>query len=212
MEACIFCGNPNNLVEAVGEKEIIFVCQSCAVNRGMPIIRRPSVDQIKDIYKTPRLKLKEEPVKKAKDPETLKLEEELKGIVKKNVSKDYGNLIDNFHWHVQQGRRHKKLSPKQLSEAIAEPEVLIEMIEKGQLPENYDKVITKLEQFFRIKLRKADSLRDEASLDIKKLDPNNVSIGDLKAMKEKSISQEKDQKTEEVSKDNKTEDFDSKIQ
>ena len=185
MEACVFCGSPDNLIEAIGEKEIILVCQSCANDRGIPLIRRPSVDQIKNTYRTPKLNANDEFVIKKKDPETLKLEKELKDMVKKSVSKDYGNLVDNFHWHVQQGRRHKKLSVKQLSEAIAEPEVLIEMIENGQLPENYSKVITKLEQFFRIKLRKIDDKKEGDVLDIKKLDTNEVTVGDLKEINEK---------------------------
>jgi ribosome-binding protein aMBF1 (putative translation factor) len=184
MEACIFCGNPNNLIEAVGEKEIILVCEVCAYRYNMPVVRKPSAEQLKNTYRVPRLNA-EEPVVKNKDPETLRLEKELKDIVKKNVAKDYSNLIDNFHWTVQQKRRHKKLSVKQLAEAIAEPEFLVEMVEKGQLPENYDKLITKLEQFLRVKLSKVENVKQDSSLDIKKIDPNEVTIGDLKELNEK---------------------------
>ncbi len=185
MEACIFCGNPNNLIEAVGEKEIILVCEVCAYRYNMPIMRKPSEEQIKNTYRTPKLNAKDEIIIKKKDPETLKLEKELKDMVKKNVAKDYGNLVDNFHWIVQQGRRHKKLSIKQLSDAVAEPEILIEMVEKGQLPENYDKLITKLEQYLRVKLKKVDDSKKDGALDIKKVDPNEVTIGDLKEINEK---------------------------
>lgn len=73
----------------------------------------------------------------------------------KNLGK-YEELIDNFHWHIQHGRRLKKVSQKQLAEMIAEKEETIVSAEKGSLPEDYNKLVSKLEQFLNIKIKKKE--------------------------------------------------------
>ena len=84
----------------------------------------------------------------------------------------------------------KKLSHKQLSEFIAEPEVLVSMAEKGELPEGYEKFISKLEQFLGVRLRKNFKKIDgisEKGFDINKADLTSVTTGDLLKLKKERI-------------------------
>jgi len=181
---CAICGKEAKLVEAVGEKEIINVCEICAEKEGYPIIRKPNIDNFRNMS---RFKEVSGDVfnSRKKDKETEALENELKEIVRENVKAgDYPNLIDNFHWHIQKARRMKKLSQKQLGEMIAEPDVIIEMAEKGKFPENYMKVVRKLEQFLGIKIIKNEREIVEDKFDIKKTDLGNITGNDLKKMKE----------------------------
>jgi transcriptional regulator with XRE-family HTH domain len=51
-------------------------------------------------------------------------------------------------------RRNKAISQRKLAEVIGESETSIKMIEQGELPQNSDKLISKIEQYLRINLRK----------------------------------------------------------
>jgi ribosome-binding protein aMBF1 (putative translation factor) len=64
------------------------------------------------------------------------------------------NLAENFHWQIMMARRNKAISQRKLAEVIGESETSIKMIEQGELPQNSDKLISKIEQYLRINLRK----------------------------------------------------------
>ncbi len=113
---CPLCGLNSKLVEAIGESEIVEVCERCAIKNSFPVINKPSIDQIRkeSRFYSPNTNSIVKSVRKI-DPETEKVNHELKSIVATHVKKgDYNDLVDNFHWNIQQGRRLKKLSQKQL--------------------------------------------------------------------------------------------------
>ena len=92
-----------------------------------------------------------------------------KPLVDKTSLPVYGDLVDNFHWHIQHGRRLKKVSQKQLSEMIAEKEEIVVLAEQGKLPEDYNKLVNKLEQFLNIRIKKK---QDESFGKVLKTDEN----------------------------------------
>jgi ribosome-binding protein aMBF1 (putative translation factor) len=157
-DKCLMCNTIAFLVDAISNEEIIKVCPNCAEKNKFPIISKPTEEQIKRSHKfygvrerlySNRPDLQQ--VKKEKSEADKELEKHIRETV---VKGDYPTLVDNFHWHIQHGRRMKKLSHKQLAESIAEPQVLIELAEQGKLPQDYSKVIIKLEQFLKVRLRK----------------------------------------------------------
>ncbi|MEM3113279.1 MAG: hypothetical protein QXI33_02535 [Candidatus Pacearchaeota archaeon] len=183
---CQLCGREEKLVEAISSNEIVEICEKCAIKNSFPIIKKPTIEQIRkeSRFYSPNTKSIVLP-KKRFDPETEKVNNELKSIVAANIKKgSYDDLVDNFHWKIQQGRRMRKLSQKQLGEHIAEPEIIISMAEKGELPENYSKFIIKLEQYLGVQLRKNPDKRFSKELDIKKIDLSSVTTSDLKKMSE----------------------------
>lgn len=149
---CTVCGTGTELVDAVSSEEIIKVCANCAKNNNFPVIKRPTQEQISLSHKyySKSFVKTEPPVRKEKSPADKELEKFIRDSAKKQ---DYPDLIENFHWHIQHGRRMKKLSVRQLADSVAEPEVLIEMAEQGKLPPEHEKLIIKLEQFLGIKVR-----------------------------------------------------------
>jgi len=52
-------------------------------------------------------------------------------------------------------RRRKGLSPEKLAESLGESVVVVQMIEKGKLPENAESLIRKLELVFSNKIKKS---------------------------------------------------------
>lgn len=215
-EKCYICNEPNLLVDAIGSEKIIRACKECVEKNHLPIINKPSEEQLsrlhkfysKDFSKPPALSLK-----KAKSPEDMELERIIKRTVK---SGDFPDLVDNFHWHIQHARRMKKLSQKQLAESIAEPDLIIDMAEQGKLSENHDKLISKLEQFLKVKLKKEEKLpeiieeatENEDEFDIKKANLFEITTGYLKSLKERLIGK-KEGSEEEVADEEKVEDEES---
>jgi len=218
-EKCAVCGvvsGASEIVDAIDGHEIIKACTRCAEKSKFPIIRKPTQEQINRANRfygvrdrlmvdRPELKVRKE------TPE----DKDLKRVIAENAKmQTYDELIDNFHWHIQQGRRMKKISQKQLAEMIAEPEVVVSMAEQGKLPEDYSRVISKFEQFLKVKLKKQDDKSvsgteqnqeqgvDEEGFDIKKANFFKVTTGYLKSLKEKMIGKQeaKEEKKEEQEK------------
>jgi len=197
-EKCSLCGIEEELVDAIGPEEIMRVCRYCANNNKLPILKVADSESIKsaemDVAKrsfmhSANVKKQQEEQKKAS------VDKELEKIVKDKIKEgDYKDLVDNFHWIIQHARRLKKISQKQMAEAIAEPEIVVAMAEKKQLPEDYIKVINKMEQFLGIilfKQRPQDSKGiEKGEFNIQKADLSKVNIADLRGLKRRNEIEE----------------------
>ena len=54
MDECFFCGVSGEkvrLFQAIGDEGIIFVCENCAYDEDIPIIRKPTTFQLKNSEK-----------------------------------------------------------------------------------------------------------------------------------------------------------------
>ena len=184
INVCIFCNVSEDkvrLFEAVGNEGIILVCEKCAFDEHIPLIRKPTTFQLREAER-PSRRAREE-ILKARDPKEIKRKQEerrkyeekrrqditLKEIIDRNYEKKIQNvsnkprvpLIDNFHWVIMRARRNKKISQAQLAEAIFESEVAIKMAEIGKMPEGDFRLVNKLENFLGIKIKKDLKEKDE---------------------------------------------------
>jgi len=163
MEKCFRCeksGKEVRLHDAIYENDIVKICDRCAVIERVPVIRKPSTSQLKEsernqtVYQ--RLKkisgLNDEKQMSVSILEEIRRLDEHPELEKPEPEKPF-NLIDNFHWHITRARRNKGLSTRQLAWSLGESEAAINMVEKGDLPEEPEKLIRKLEQFLQLKLR-----------------------------------------------------------
>ncbi len=217
------------LLDAVYGNEIVNVCEQCALVEDVPIIRKPSSFQLKESNKpytvlerlskmaglTRNEKVREshretitlDKLRKPKDyAEILRQKEELA----KKRNRPIG-LIDNYNWHMQRARRARKMALSQLSEAVGEPEIALMMVERGILPDNADSVIKKIEQYFKINLRKAsgeevkknEKENIETKMPVRVLSFNsenlkNLTIADLQKLKEQRVKIEKEEADKEI--------------
>lgn len=174
---CFKCGTPGTKVrifDAVSGKGIVKICERCAEEEDLPLIKRPTTEQLKRAESnTPVRKFLEnisnvkfsEKEEYERDKKMLERQEiTLRQIVEKKYYKDSvkkslprPDLIDNFHWVIMRARRGRKISHKQLAEAISESETALQMAEKGILPEDDNRLIHKLETFFGVQLIKNKS-------------------------------------------------------
>ena len=171
MIECFECGISGDkaiLFDAISEKGIVKICEKCASEEDIPIIRKPTDFQFKESEKKQtvyeRLSrvagINTEKIPENKDLK--KQEVSLRSIIDSNFesrfkeAKSYDDLISNFHWIIMRVRRLKKITQEQLASAIGESEAAIKKTEKGILPENYSLLINKLEDYLEIKLMKKD--------------------------------------------------------
>ncbi|MBU2562729.1 MAG: hypothetical protein KKF68_03655 [Nanoarchaeota archaeon] len=208
MNECFKCGIPESitsLFDAVSEKGIVKVCKECSFNEQIPIVRKPSSFDFKNVERkqTVHERLSRaaglHPEKSYLDgrKEILKKQDtSLRDLVEKNYQKNRPlksdkktDLVDNFHWVIMRARRAKHLSQKQLAEGIAESEISIKMAEKGILPESYSNFIFKLENYLGIKLSKKE-LEKKFVEDVK-FDPVSTKILTLSDLKKMNPEQER---------------------
>ncbi len=163
MERCARCGKTEQevrLFDAIYEGRMENICERCSLIENIPIIRKPSISQLKDSEKNlpvvARLKQISGMREQKKDSgifiaDRLKQLDEIPELELPEQKKL--NLINHFHWYIQKYRRKKSLTQEKLAEAIGESAIAIKMIENARLPEHADIIITKLEQLFQMNLR-----------------------------------------------------------
>ena len=161
---CICCGVEGNevrLFDSIFNGRISKICERCSIIENIPLIKKPNAFQLKESEKNLRVYDRLRQIKgivKQKAPDSFFREDQLKKLESNPLyelpEKEKLSLIEHFHWEIMKNRRRKGLSQRQLAELIGESEMLIQMIEKENLPENPEVLIRKLEQFFQIKLRK----------------------------------------------------------
>ncbi len=163
MDMCIRCeknGNEVRLLDGISGTEIVKICERCSIIEGIPLIKKPTTSQLRDAEKTSTMeqRLRRIAGLDGKEEKHESIFEQMKKLdahpeFEKPDKKSQFNLIDNFHWHIQRARRNRGLSHKQVAWALGESEAALKMIEHGDLPEDSEKLIKKLEQFFQIKIR-----------------------------------------------------------
>lgn len=135
------------LVEAIEEGRIVKVPEDYAKREGLLILRRHSIGAEK----------KQEPVmlkKRLVKDEIFHGIDDFRKPLRIKEGEIRGELVENFHWQVSQRRRMRKLTRKQVAEAVGETEDNLKLIENGILPANNFVLINKLESYLGLTLRK----------------------------------------------------------
>jgi ribosome-binding protein aMBF1 (putative translation factor) len=245
MVECAKCGASGDTValfDAISRDGVIKICEACAFKEDIPIIRKPTSDQLRAIN-TPRsvyvrlssmakLNPKEHrekfsgyPHRQSETPKQITTLRELvdrdyekksKGEIQKTPRPD---LVDNFHWVIMKARRMKKLSFAQVSKEIAEPEKTLELAEKGILPDDL-RFIKKLESYYGISLEKKDPMevrKKPAEVQFEDIVTKNMTVADLKEIqKEREIlgpvEEELPEESEEIEGEEIEEDFEEEYE
>lgn len=240
MRYCFKCGKSEEevkLLDVIFKDEIVNICEECVLNEDSPIIRRPSTNQLKESERnfTVRERLlriqgmKEEKedirllakkitnitlddLRKRTKTKAQELEEKQELAKKKNKPL---NLVDNYNWLILMARKKKKMTRHELAQLLGESETAIKMLENKEFPDDADRLINKIEQYFSIKLRKEDTfvrieeqVKEKLGKNLKvekkeikeparilkfdKKSVENITIADLQKMKEEKERKEKD--------------------
>ena len=156
---CYICQKTSDearIFRGIYEGEVVDVCEDCVELEKIPVIKRATEEQIK---------------KSEHSASVRERMENLSGITKGIVSKEHSialrnlskikvpqkeqqpeNLVPNYHWEIKIARRRLKMTPTQLSERTCFPQKIIEQIERGQPPKDYEAVMLALEAVLEIRL------------------------------------------------------------
>jgi len=225
-EACFRCGKSGNvsrLLDAIYGSEIAKICEECALMEGIPIIRKPSSFQLEAAtkpYSVHERLSKMAGMGRGGKKEAAEEKFPVISLDKLRKPKDYSemmkkreerakarntplDLIDNYNWVIQRARRSRKMNITHLGPIIGENESVIKMIEDGFLPDDADRIIKKIEQFFKISLRKSGKMLEETRIEqakqparILNFNPQSLkdlTIQDLKKLKEHREQLEKEE-------------------
>ncbi|MBI2124657.1 hypothetical protein HYT92_02590 [Candidatus Pacearchaeota archaeon] len=162
---CERTGDSVRLFDAISDNKPVVICGMCAQIENIPIIKRPSTEQLKSAERpytvrqrlSKMARIKEEGVQEQERPKTLdEFHKERLRVIRESMPVSPLNLTENFHWYIQKMRRARNLTRKQLADSLAESEAAIKLVEQGILPSGAEDLLKKLEQFFKIKLTKSE--------------------------------------------------------
>lgn len=207
-EFCIRCSRSEDevkLLDGVEDNNLVKICEECASFDNIPIMRRLNSQQIDNMQKAAsvRQRLTRMASNNAinKTPKISEIMAAKKPIVRKDFNLSTLrkntkpiNLVDNYNWIITAGRKDKKISRKQLADAIGVSEEVIKMIENKELPDDALRIITKIEQYLRVRINKDAKTEEIIVLDeIKKKLENEQKImeGIIEEEKELELDIEK---------------------
>ena len=182
MAECFKCGVSEEraiLYDAISGKGIVKICRHCSIVENLPIIRRVTEESIEKKNAPERVPGRSGMRRYIRNPsgDDMALRNLVENNFRQNMKEDSElktTLIDNFHWALMRARRAKKLTQEQLAQAIKVPHIAIQTLEMGVVPEKSRDLISKLEIYLFVKLRKTNSSAG------KKVDFNLGYIGNSK--------------------------------
>jgi ribosome-binding protein aMBF1 (putative translation factor) len=154
--------NQAKLLEGITGGEMVIVCEDCSKKEGIPTIKKPTEIQIEDTQKRKSVRERMEIMAGMRPVSSLGNEEmesqtrrqRLKAPPKKEMNPF---VVETYYWNANMGRRRKKLTLRQAGEAMGLSPEVIQQIENGKIPENFEEVLPVMERFYNIKLLKRNA-------------------------------------------------------
>jgi ribosome-binding protein aMBF1 (putative translation factor) len=198
MDECFRCGASGEkvrLYDAISSKKIVKICSECNALEKLPIIRKPTENQIINSQRQKSVRDMLAGMSKGRVAgREMTLRELVDKHLKERLARQPSDLVDNFHWIIQRTRRARKITREQFAKAIGESEATVRILESGILPNNDYRIIKKVENYLGINLYKPESSefskikKSEEQPKELRFDKESVSqlrISDLREMKKK---------------------------
>ncbi len=194
MASCFKCGVDESkavLLDGISSSGVVKVCRRCLITEDISIIRKSAAQQAEEKSVAERMAqisghtgrsgsfLK--PVRR----EDVVLKNVIEANFKKNMKEDVdlkNSLVVNFHWVILRARRSKHMTLDQLAVTLREPKIALEALERGFVPEKSRDLITKIENYLFIRLRKPEApmSRKPEKIDFNSI--GNIRVSDFKEM------------------------------
>jgi len=162
MARCTICKKESDEVElfrGIRTDGMVMICEQCANKEGVPIIKKPSESQLKKSDE--RFTVRERMERMSGMHDRTQISEDqmvtqgnLARLKMPSAKQHHEDIVDNYYWTLNLARRRRKLSISQLAEKMQVAPAVIQGIEKGRLPADFEDLLMKLEIFLGIKLLK----------------------------------------------------------
>ena len=159
---CAICkktSEETTLYPGIRASGMINICEECAEDQKIPIIKKPSQSQLTQADRTYSVRERLDRMSGRRDTTDISKDQM---ITQRNLSKlkmpkpkqNHPEVLDNYYWTISIARRRAKMTTSQLSRKIGVSPTTIQAIEKGILPQDFKEIFLKLEALFGIKLLK----------------------------------------------------------
>ncbi|MBT7706070.1 helix-turn-helix domain-containing protein [archaeon] len=147
------------LLEGILGPQMIIVCEDCAKSEGIPTIKKPTEAQINVATERKSVRERMERLSGINNGKTTGISEDQE-LVQRNLHKLKSPthketnpfVIENHYWIANMGRRRKKITLTQAAESLDVDPDLLEKIEHGKIPENFEEIFPKMERLYGIRL------------------------------------------------------------
>ena len=164
---CSICKKTSDeikLFEGIFNAEMINVCENCAEDQKIPVIRKPSESQLEKAEQ--RYSVRERMERMSGMHDTTEISKD-QIVTQGNLAKlrvppkkqHHEDIEDNYYWALNIARRRAKMTTTQLAEKMQVNSQIIQEIEKGKIPENFEEIFIKLEIYLGIKLLKKNKTK-----------------------------------------------------
>ena len=162
MNRCIVCKKTceeTELYEGIFESGMVLICKTCAEEEKIPLIKKPSSDQLQKADKRYSVRERMEHLSGMRDAteiggEQTNIQKNLARLKMPDKKQQHEDVSNNYYWELNMARRRKKLSIRQLAELIKIDASILYSIESGKKPETLEEIFLKLESFLGLKLLK----------------------------------------------------------
>jgi len=162
MRRCTICKKSSDeikLYNGIFEVDMVMICAECAETEGVPIIQKPSESQLNKANERYSVRERMERMSGMRNVTEISEEQTIThgNLAKLRIppKKEYHeDVLENYYWTLNIARRRAKLTIGQLSEKIQVEQEIIQGIEKGKIPENFEEIFIKIESILDIKLLK----------------------------------------------------------
>jgi ribosome-binding protein aMBF1 (putative translation factor) len=156
---CPICGKNEGTNKAIINREVISICDSCARTEGLPLIHKPTQEQLARANQRYTVR---ERMMKLSGMDKLHPVSRDHEIAQRHLGKirvpekvqESSSLVDNYNWKIKIARRRKKITLSQLSQITGIPADTLDSLEKGMLVKDYQKIALKMENALGIPLLK----------------------------------------------------------
>lgn len=160
MEYLDLRASSKGFVEAIRDGEIVRVPHSVAIEEDLFILRVLGSEPAQTVQSNLPVQARKDKVE-SKSSVFSDWKIGKFGMKKNNVIQD---LIPNFHWEIAKQRKSRNLTRSKLAEIIKASELEVKLLELGEVPADDFVLISRIEQFFGINLRKFGNVNAAVNL------------------------------------------------
>lgn len=148
------------LYSGILRTEMVNICEECAEDQKVPIIKEPSQSQLSQADKT--YSVKERLTRMSGRRDSTEISDD-QIVTQGNLSKlrmpkpkqNHPEVLDNYYWTLSMARRRAKMTLSQLAKKIDTTSYVIQEIEKGIIVKDFKQIFLRVETLLGIKLLRA---------------------------------------------------------
>ena len=157
---CAICNKTSEettLYQGIKATKMINVCEECAEDQEIPIIKKPSSSQLTKADKTYSVRERLDRMSGRRDSteisgDQMVTQRNLQKLKMPKAKQHHPEVLENYYWTLNMARRRAKMTLSQLAKKVETTPDIIKEIEKGALPKGFKDIFLKLEALFGIRL------------------------------------------------------------